>query len=66
MNIDDILERHGIQGSYDTFHAKQAIKQIVEGVLKMAAEDAKTRINSEFCIAVDKQSILNVKDKITF
>jgi len=77
MNIDEILglDSKAYDSNYNDYqnwkcitplHAKQAIKEIVEGVLKMAAEDAKTRINSEFCIAVDKQSILNVKDKITF
>ena len=74
MNIDEILERHGIQGSYDTFHAKQAIKQIVEGVLQMAVENADVvdirTVNgngeiSEYYV-VDKKSILNVINKINF
>lgn len=77
MNIDEILglDSKAYDSNYNDYQnwkcitplqAKQAIKEIVEGVLKMAAEDAKTRINSEFCIAVDKQSILNVINKINF
>ena len=70
MNIDEILERHSIRGSSDTFYAKQAIKEIVEGVLQMAAEDAETcyiedRLGTLTPI-IDKQSILNVINKINF
>lgn len=54
--------------------AKQAIKEIVEGVLQMAVENADVvdirTVNgngeiSEYYV-VDKKSILNVKDKIKF
>jgi len=81
MNINDILglDSKAYDSNYNDYqnwkcitplHAKQAIKEIVEGVLQMAAEDAETcyiedRLGTLTPI-IDKQSILNVKDKITF
>ena len=87
MNIDEILglDSKAYDSNYNDYQnwkcitplqAKQAIKEIVEGVLKMAADDAEViqkfesqdELNHEMVYSniVDKQSILNVKDKITF
>lgn len=71
MNIDEILglDSKAYDSNYNDYQnwkcitplqAKQAIKEIVEGVLKMASDEV------EASAVVDKQSILNVKDKITF
>lgn len=87
MNIDEILglDSKAYDSNYNDYQnwkcitplqAKQAIKEIVEGVLKMAADDAEViqkfesqdELNHEMVYSniVDKQSILNVKDKIIF
>ena len=85
MNIDEILglDSKAYDSNYNDYQnwkcitplqAKQAIKEIVEGVLQMAVENADVvdirTVNgngeiSEYYV-VDKKSILNVKDKITF
>lgn len=85
MNIDEILglDSKAYDSNYNDYHnwkcitplqAKQAIKEIVEGVLQMAVENADVvdirTVNgngeiSEYYV-VDKKSILNVKDKIKF
>lgn len=66
MNIDEILDKHSIP---NTYRNKQAIREIIQGVLEMAAEDAKTKkqyepIILQDIIVVDKQSIINVINKI--
>ena len=80
MNIDEILglDSKAYDSNYNDYknwkcitplQAKQAIKEIVEGVLQMAADEAKIKLcdtESGSHFGVDKQSILNVKDKITF
>ena len=85
MNIDEILglDSKAYDSNYNDYQnwkcitplqAKQAIKEIVEGVLQMAVENADVvdirTVNgngeiSEYYV-VDKKSILNVKDKIKF
>ena len=81
MNIDEILglDSKAYDSNYNDYQnwkcitplqAKQAIKEIVEGVLQMAAEDAETcyiedRLGTLTPI-IDKQSILNVINKINF
>jgi len=68
MNIDEILglDSKAYDSNYNDYQnwkcitplqAKQATKEIVEGVLQMAADEVEEKY---------KQSILNVKDKITF
>jgi len=83
MNIDEILglDSKAYDSNYNDYQnwkcitplqAKQAIKEIVEGVLQMAADEAKTEVLyqptgfKKWITQVDRQSILNVKDKITF
>ena len=78
MNIDSILEKQ--MNSNDNMHepfvltysdAKQAIKEIVEKTLELAAENAKIKKQSEAkrfqdTIVVDKQSILSQIENIKF
>lgn len=82
MNIDEILglDSKAYDSNYNDYknwkcitplQAKQAIKEIVEGVLQMAADDAEAidSLNTGFsgkAASVDKQSILNVINKINF
>ena len=85
MNIDEILglDSKAYDSNYNDYQnwkcitplqAKQAIKEIVEGVLQMSVENAVVvdirTVNgngeiSEYYV-VDKKSILDVKDKIKF
>ena len=85
MNIDEILglDSKAYDSNYNDYQnwkcitplqAKQAIKEIVEGVLQMAVENADVvdirTVNgngeiSEYYV-VDKKSILNVINKIKF
>ena len=85
MNIDEILglDSKAYDSNYNDYQnwkcitplqAKQAIKEIVEGVLQMAVENADVvdirTVNgngeiSEYYV-VDKKSILNVINKINF
>jgi len=76
MNIDEILLKQlkPLTVCDDNLiltvkDAKQAIREIIQGVLEMAAEDAKTKkqyepIILQDIIVVDKQSITNVINKI--
>lgn len=69
MNIDEILKKNMVESNH--INLDKAIKEIVEGVLQMAADEAEVidSWNTGFsgnAASVDKQSILNVKDKITF
>ena len=85
MNIDEILglDSKAYDSNYNDYQnwkcitplqAKQAIKEIVEGVLQMTVENADVvdirTVNgngeiSEYYV-VDKKSILNVINKINF
>jgi hypothetical protein len=72
MNIDEILKKNMVESNH--INLDKAIKEIVEGVLQMAVENADVvdirTVNgngeiSEYYV-VDKKSILNVINKINF
>lgn len=73
INIQEILEKHPPNGGMD------AIKEIVEAVIDKCAEEARIHQiglygsanrfeidNGEVTIVADKDSILNVKQKIDY
>jgi len=78
MDIDEILERHNkafnLQNVILKANVKEAIKEIIQETLRMAAEDAEVKTITEVDIdgypttfsIVDKDSITNVINKIKF
>jgi hypothetical protein len=74
MDIDEILTEYGLIGFPHRQYAKQAIKDIIQETLRMAADDAKVKTRTEVDIdgypttfsIVDKDSITNVITKIKF
>ena len=75
MNIDEILEKELELSMIDINvrnHYKEAIKEIVKGVLDMAAENARVKSKTdsfgdyETTYSVDKDSIKQTITQITF
>jgi len=70
IDIDSILEEYFPDGdiilAVEDEDLKQAIKEIVEKTLELAAENAETGFDSANNVNIDRQSILSTINQIKF